>query len=361
MGISGLAKKVRAIVQRVRGKIDKAIERALVKAKKAVKKSVKKGKPTTKEQKQRTVNDAVNDAVAAVDTKYGDREVSQEKLIPVLEPIKIKYKLKTLKPVEMGDNWGIYAKVNPDRTKKTTSRQNKFETEVNQQLATGNISPGRAKDLLEYNRRNPSGKRTIEQVNQEFDAGKQLTDRGDFYDPKRSQPPDFKAKIAIGHSEVQDSTINDFQELKQKRKRAKIAKDEAEKKHGQSSAEYKKYQQQMVNASENLGETATKEAIDNLHPDVKPLKSETLGGGKQGEFDRIYEDPSTGKIIIAEAKGGKSPLGSRKVSGGKRAQQGTPQYRDDIIKNMRDRAKKTGDVELLETAEKLEQAVRDGN
>ena len=60
-----------------------------------------------------------------------------------------------------------------------------------------------------------------------------------------------------------------------------------------------------------------------------------------GVFDAIYKD-ANGKIYFIEAKGGNSPPGSRKlkfVEGkiGQRAQQGTKEYMDDIIANMRNK------------------------
>ena len=55
--------------------------------------------------------------------------------------------------------------------------------------------------------------------------------------------------------------------------------------------------------------------------------------GKQRKFDRIYEAPD-GTIYVIECKGGTAKLGSRMVDtpqGKKRVEQGTEQYRDDII------------------------------
>ena len=52
----------------------------------------------------------------------------------------------------------------------------------------------------------------------------------------------------------------------------------------------------------------------------------------------MYVD-ANGNVCVVECKGGDSPLGSRnltaKESGGGRAMQGTEEYMDDIIENMR--------------------------
>ena len=67
----------------------------------------------------------------------------------------------------------------------------------------------------------------------------------------------------------------------------------------------------------------------------QPLNTKLPGNGKQGEFDQVYitED---GKILIMEGKGGNATWGSRKA-GTDRAQQGSPEYMDSVIKNYNDK------------------------
>jgi len=63
-----------------------------------------------------------------------------------------------------------------------------------------------------------------------------------------------------------------------------------------------------------------------LHPeDIE------TSGSKPGDFDMVYEveDPPPGEIIVVEAKGGSSPLGSRKI-GNMAYQQGTTEYTTEI-------------------------------
>ncbi len=47
----------------------------------------------------------------------------------------------------------------------------------------------------------------------------------------------------------------------------------------------------------------------------------------------LVEEPDPGEIIIVEAKGGSSPLGSRKI-GNEAYQQGTSKYAAEIVKLM---------------------------
>ena len=54
-----------------------------------------------------------------------------------------------------------------------------------------------------------------------------------------------------------------------------------------------------------------------------------------------------------ESKGGSSTRGSRKVTDGKRAEQGTPQYRDEIVKIMLN----SGISDVQETAIKIQNAI----
>ena len=106
LGISGLAKKVQAIVKKVRKRIDKAIDKMLMKAKKAVKKLFKgkkdkKGKKAEKtdqiderttEQKQLDLEKGLTEA----NNLLTNDDVSLSELKKNLEPIKNNYKMTSL-------------------------------------------------------------------------------------------------------------------------------------------------------------------------------------------------------------------------------------------------------------------------
>lgn len=74
-------------------------------------------------------------------------------------------------------------------------------------------------------------------------------------------------------------------------------------------------------------------------------------GGKQGQFDYVFEHD--GNIYIMESKGGSSTRGSRKIKGGKRAEQGTPQYRNEIVDIMLN----SGISDVQDTALKIQNAI----
>lgn len=125
--------------------------------------------------------------------------------------------------------------------------------------------------------------------------------------------------------------------------------------------EYKAAQQQMINASEQLGEISTDAVMNTALPGAKKLAHRPGSknpNAKSGEFDAIYEH--NGDIYIVESKGGGAQRGSRKIEDGKRAEQGTVEYRDDIIKQMEKEVAKTGDPELTETLRKIKDALDTG-
>jgi hypothetical protein len=94
--------------------------------------------------------------------------------------------------------------------------------------------------------------------------------------------------------------------------------------------------QQKVEASELLGEAR----VDQIYADKgwTRLDVDGIPPGKQGKFDRVYAeydvDNNLVKLHVIEAKGGGGSLGSRVMSDGTVAQQGTKKYRDNIIENL---------------------------
>ncbi|MGF1723825.1 hypothetical protein [Photobacterium nomapromontoriensis] len=89
--------------------------------------------------------------------------------------------------------------------------------------------------------------------------------------------------------------------------------------------------------SEQLGELAAEGYMKKQYPGATRLKSDYPDSGmKKNQFDQIWQT-ADGKLIIVEAKGGTATLGTRTVTSiNKRAEQGTPEYKDSIIDAMED-------------------------
>ena len=88
----------------------------------------------------------------------------------------------------------------------------------------------------------------------------------------------------------------------------------------------------IINASEKMAEDIS----DWRFRDTQGLKEIdlTYGNGKAGFFDRLYKD-TNGNWTVVECKGGASPLKGRRALDGTYNQQGTKEYIDSIIKNLR--------------------------
>jgi hypothetical protein len=103
--------------------------------------------------------------------------------------------------------------------------------------------------------------------------------------------------------------------------------------------------------SERLGEAASVSFARQAFnvPDAEP----TRGAGVP---DLIFEDPATGRLVVVEAKGGESPLGSRLSADGTRlVQQGTPEYLESLALAMQ----RSTDEETRKLGFKLEAALSD--
>ncbi|WP_299134365.1 fibronectin type III domain-containing protein [uncultured Tenacibaculum sp.] len=95
--------------------------------------------------------------------------------------------------------------------------------------------------------------------------------------------------------------------------------------------------QTKIVASELLAEARVDQVYKNKG--WKRLDIDGRPPGKQGKFDRVYAefdvDGDLVNLHVVEAKGGGSTLGSRIITDGSVAQQGTKQYRDNIIDNLK--------------------------
>ena len=91
----------------------------------------------------------------------------------------------------------------------------------------------------------------------------------------------------------------------------------------------------IASLSEQIGEVASMAAVEGKIPNAKQLPSDIPGKGKTGQFDKVYVDGDT--VYIVESKGASSDLGTRKDLNGEHSQQGTPEYMDSVISNMKEK------------------------
>jgi hypothetical protein len=107
------------------------------------------------------------------------------------------------------------------------------------------------------------------------------------------------------------------------------------------------------NATRDLGEQATDSAIQAKYPDVA---DDPYKGEGPGTFDRVYKNTSPPpEYIIGEGKGGTGTNSSSRAGpDGERYQQGTPEYRDSVIQQM----KQSSDPDTRATGEALDNTDR---
>lgn len=97
----------------------------------------------------------------------------------------------------------------------------------------------------------------------------------------------------------------------------------------------------IVDYSEEIAEKRAEQIIRNKYPNVTDLTDELRPNnkGKQRQFDKVFRDEDSGRIIIIEAKGGSSPLGSANGN-----QQGTDKYFEELVDYLKE---KSGVSEIL--------------
>ncbi len=218
----------------------------------------------------------------------------------------------------------------------------------------------------------PDGKEIdikAQKTKQEFEVG----DQQSSMNPRRDVQ-----ELKVDHSELTPAQRQRLDDLKTQRSNAQKAKQDVDAEFNKpTQGEYngqhydrvedipkwKEEHGKMLRASEGIGEVGADAAIRAKLKGAEPLRAELPGGGKQGEFDLIYEQD--GKIYVVEAKGAGSDLTSRVVDGGLRAQQGTAEYFESIISNMKKAARETSDpqirAELLDSLRKIRRAQKSGN
>ncbi|MFT2017281.1 hypothetical protein ACMA1D_15765 [Streptomyces sp. 796.1] len=114
----------------------------------------------------------------------------------------------------------------------------------------------------------------------------------------------------------------------------------------------------MLKSSENFGEDVARlHAIPEHYPNAKRVDDGKFGNNR---FDQIYED-ANGRFIVVEAKGSTTTrLGYRKSYRGRLVNQGTREYFQTIVYEMRKRAETGRNPHETRLAEELEIALYDG-
>jgi hypothetical protein len=116
--------------------------------------------------------------------------------------------------------------------------------------------------------------------------------------------------------------------------------------------------------SRQIGERGAVNYIQQKYPNAVPEYGGPNAVSRSGDFDQVWRVPGKGAdggdlYIVVEAKGGSSPLGTRKVQGGqKEATQGSKEYFDDITSTM---STDRNSSEARKVGRDLERAKQDGN
>ena len=174
-------------------------------------------------------------------------------------------------------------------------------------------------------------------------------------DPTSTKPKDKVEKI-----DTSGMTTDEAKKLKQTQKERADEIIERDK-HPKGSEEYNKANKKVIDKSEKLGEEAADLAMKEkfgLDPDYTGKGSRTLD---KVYSESVYIDEATGKVevvdrvSVVEAKGGSSDVGSKKVSSGEIAEQGTRPYLEETIKEMKARGGKDAEI-----AAKIETALDQG-
>ena len=142
---------------------------------------------------------------------------------------------------------------------------------------------------------------------------------------------------------IPDGVRKEFDDVFAKREAARVRRDALEAK-GSSLTDAEKKElsgkrYEVNESSRQLGEKAGDAFIAREFPGAEKLYPPAGAGSRSGDFDAVWEatDPHTGQdiLVVLEAKGGNAGLGSRDIGGGVRAEQGSAQYFDSIVKEMK--------------------------
>ncbi|WP_330960138.1 DUF637 domain-containing protein [Photobacterium sp. 53610] len=194
-----------------------------------------------------------------------------------------------------------------------------------------------------YQKTYPHGSLTFERWLEMREAGAISAD-GSWVRSATSKQVDIKAKsigkqddVSVNYSgltkptrgldgqSIDNCDFDCFSDLRQK------AKQESENWIDSDKINYYRAKQKIY--SEAMGEMAG-EATQVQNGATRLMSHYPGSNDKRGQFDQIWHQPD-GKIVIIEAKGGDSQLGSRIGLNGQRVQQGTKEYFESVVASMK--------------------------
>ncbi|SEB76823.1 hypothetical protein SAMN05216483_0382 [Streptomyces sp. 2131.1] len=142
LGIGSLAAKVKSVFHAVSRPVNRAIDKIvnfIAKKGKALWAKLKPSKKktpasqTSPERKQKLLDQAMEEAVSRAN-EMGSKPVKQADLTPMLARIRVKYQLKSLRPLAKGERWSISGKINPEKEEETSARRFRNQKCSNERL-----------------------------------------------------------------------------------------------------------------------------------------------------------------------------------------------------------------------------------
>ncbi|QDL73808.1 hypothetical protein DNK48_35690 [Streptomyces malaysiensis subsp. malaysiensis] len=169
---------------------------------------------------------------------------------------------------------------------------------------------------------------------------------------------DLDKAAAKRHSAI--SADKTAEETLQKAKEALAAQDSLSNRKAFAAAQaaHRPLHKAMSDAAEKYGEAiAQHHVIPERYPNAQ---REVLDGPANGndQFDQVWRRHDGGYVVIEAKSNVRTELGARNLPSGKRVAQGTREYFDDILREMRERGKKNRNE--LRLADELEDALDQG-
>jgi hypothetical protein len=253
-------------------------------------------------------------------------------------------------------------------------RNKENETWVKQQWERANmdinmtgISAERKVIINQYRQDYPGTKFTNYEMNDMLERGYTINPNTKRFNAPSDTTPTVRVVDAgevetIAHDTLDPETKAQMDMLTAEREDFRQQKDKLKEEGKADTDEYTYAEYQMKVRSEKLGEVAAEGYIRKTYPGAVKIFPGDESISRKGEFDQVWELPG-GKIMVVEAKGGSSTLGSRMVTNkirgtkeGVRVEQGTKPYMLDIAEEM---IKKGG--ESKKTGQKIIAAFEDKN